>query len=174
MLPRLCTDCSKCFFCKISFNRHNKTFHRPHVQPAVDDDLRLRSANGAGTSQSNFENADNKVDVTSQTDFDDDNLSTVANDGSDSDDSSQHSDFSLNSQQSSDEEYGDTLSDIYSFWHLEMVDQMKKWSVNKLKQVVPSVFYNLTLISRALSRDDILKSIMDTAEHFQEMFLSGC
>ncbi len=34
------------------------------------------------------------------------------------------------------------------------------------------MFYNLTLISRALSRDGILKSIMGTAEHFQDMYCS--
>ena len=32
------------------------------------------------------------------------------------------------------------------------------------------MFYILTLISRALSRDDILQSIMDTADHFQEIY----
>jgi len=53
-----------------------------------------------------------------------------------------------------------------------MSKQMKKWSVNKLKKAVPLVFYNLTLISRELSRDAILKSIMGTAEHFQDMYCS--
>ena len=145
------------------------------------------------TSQSNFENGDEQVDVASQSDFDDDEQSGAlygGNDvqstsqskfengdeqvddgsGSDSDDSSQHSDFSVNSLCSNDEEYGDQLRDLYSFWRLEMVKQMKKWSVNKLKNAIPSVFYNLTLISRALSRDDILKSIMGTADHFGEMY----
>ena len=50
---------------------------------------------------------------------------------------------------------------------------MKKWSVNKFKKAVPSVFYNLTLISRALSRDDILNSIMETADHFGDMYCPG-
>ena len=54
-----------------------------------------------------------------------------------------------------------------------MVKQMKKWSVDKLKKAVSPVFYNLTLVSRALSRDDILTSIMETAEHFREMFCPG-
>jgi hypothetical protein len=53
-----------------------------------------------------------------------------------------------------------------------MVKQMKKWSGDKLKKAVPSMFYNLTLISRALSRDAILESIMDTADYFQDMYCS--
>ena len=52
----------------------------------------------------------------------------IVNDGSgsDSDGSTQHSDFSQNSRQSSNEEYGDTLRDLYNFWRLGMVKQMKK------------------------------------------------
>ena len=49
---------------------------------------------------------------------------------------------------------------------------MKKWSSAKLRKQTPSVLYNLTLISRALSRDAILKSIMDTADYFQDMYCS--
>ena len=124
------------------------------------------------TLQTNFlENADNQVDVASQ----DDDRSMIVNVGSGSkpDDSTQHSDFSRNSVNSSDEEYGDKLRDLYNFWHLEMVKQMKKWSGDKFKKAVPSVFYSLSLISRALSRDDILKSIMETADHFRDMYLPG-
>ena len=51
-----------------------------------------------------------------------------------------------------------------------MVKKMKKWSGDKIKKAVPSVFYILTLISRDLSRDDILQSIMDTAGHFREIY----
>ena len=88
------------------------------------------------TPQINFENADNQLDVSSQTDVDDDDRSMEVNVGSDSDDSSQydsdgssqHSDFSQNSQQSSDEECGDTLGWQYNFWNLKMVKKMKKWS----------------------------------------------
>ena len=117
MLPGFCTDCSRSFFCKIRFNRHNKKFHTTHIQTLVDNNLRLSGGMyGVVTSQSKFENADNKVDVTSQTDFDDDNLSTVTNDGSDSDDSGQCSDFTRNSVKSSNEEYSDSLSDRYSFF----------------------------------------------------------
>ena len=124
------------------------------------------------TSQSKFKNAANQVDVTSQTDFEDDDPSMMVNVGSGaaSDDSSQHSDFSQNSVNSNDEEFYNKLRDLYNFWHLKMVEKMKKWSDAKLKKVIPSVFYNLTLISRALSRDDILKSIMGTADHFGEMY----
>jgi hypothetical protein len=151
------------------------------------------------TSQSNFENDDTQVDTTSQTDFADDERSMVANDGSgsdcdgidddrsmdvnvgsdsddssqhDSDGSSQHSDFSENSQQSSDEEWGNTMDGRYNFWNQEMVKNMKKWSGDKIKKVIPSVFYTLTRVSRALARDGILKSIMGTAEHFQDMYCS--
>ena len=54
-----------------------------------------------------------------------------------------------------------------------MCKQLKKLSGAKLKKDITSVFYNLTPISRALSRDDILKSIMETADHFGDMYCSG-
>ena len=49
---------------------------------------------------------------------------------------------------------------------------MKEWSGVKLKRANPSVFYYLVLMSRALSRDSVLKSIMATADHFQDMYCS--
>ena len=91
-------DCSKWFSCRSGLNRHNKKIHTLDIQTNVDNNLRLSGEMyGVGTSQSKFENADNKVDVNSQTDFDDDDRSKVVNDsyGSDSDDRNQHSDFSL-------------------------------------------------------------------------------
>ena len=51
-----------------------------------------------------------------------------------------------------------------------MSEQMKEWSSHKLRKQTTSVFYILTLISRALSRDDILKLIMKTAEHFRDIY----
>ena len=104
MLPRLCTACSKYFFCKIIFKRHNRNVHGTHVQPPVDDDPSQSGGmyGGVEESQTKFENADKQVDANSQTDFDDDDRSMVVNDGSgsDSDDSSQHG--SDNSSQHSD------------------------------------------------------------------------
>ena len=47
---------------------------------------------------------------------------------------------------------------------------MKKWSDAKLKNVIPSVFYNLTLISRAQSWEDNLKTIMVTAGRYREKY----
>ena len=90
MLPKLCTHCNKWFSCKSSLNRYTKTFHRPHVQPSVDDDPRQNGGMYGddvvqSTSQTKFENADNQVDVASQTDFDDDDRSMIVNDGSGSD-----------------------------------------------------------------------------------------
>ena len=68
----------------------------------------------------------------SQTDFENDEQSMVVNVVSDSDDNNQHSDFSVNS---SVEEYGDKLSDIDSFWGLEICTRMKKCCVNKIKKI---------------------------------------
>ena len=96
----------------------------------------------------------------------------IVNGGSGSDSDNQHGDSEF-SQSSGDEEYDNKLRDLYNFWRLEMSEQMKKWSDVKLEKAVPSVFYNLTLISRALSRDDILKSIMETADHFRDMYCPG-
>ena len=56
----------------------------------------------------------------------------------------------------------------FGFWQLEMCKQMKKWSPNKFKKSVSSVFFNLTLISRALSRDAVLKRITKKARTFQK------
>ena len=64
----------------------------------------------------------------------------------------------------------DDFKSIYKFgfWNLEMCDQMKKWSGNKFKKTVVQVFFNLTLISRALSRDKFLKKIMKKGRKFQK------
>ena len=51
MLPRFCEDCSKWFFCKIIFIRHNKKFHSTITQPYVDNSVRLSD----GISQTNFD-----------------------------------------------------------------------------------------------------------------------
>ena len=165
MVKKVCVICLKVFANKSNLNKHTKTVHRTHVQPPVDefdnprqsgswvtsqtefddDDRSTVVDDGSGsycdgidefddpkqsggnavqsTPQTNFENADNQLDVSSQTDVDDDDRSMEVNVGSDSDDSSQHdsddssqhSDFSQNSRQSSDEEDGDTLSWQYYF-----------------------------------------------------------
>ena len=113
MLPKLCVRCNKWFSCKSSLNRSDRKVHGTHVRLPVNKIDNPEQSDGKyggddvqSTSQTKFENADNQVDVT-----DDDDRSMIVNDGSgsDSDDSSQHSDFSLNS---SDEEYGDKLRDL--------------------------------------------------------------
>ena len=82
MLPKLCTHCNKWFSCKSSLNRHTKTFHRPHVQPPVDDDHgQSGGMNGVGPSQTKYENANNQVYVASQTNFG--YRPMIDNDGSD-------------------------------------------------------------------------------------------
>ena len=62
------------------------------------------------------------------------------------------------------------MRDLNDFWQLEMSKQMTEWNSAKLRKYTPPVFYILTLISRALSRDNILQSIMDTADHFREIY----
>ena len=114
----------------------------------------------------NFENTDNQVDVGSG----DDDRSMICNVGSgtESDDSTQHSD----SSRGDDGESFNRLESIYSFWRLEMVKKMKEWSGVKIKRAAPSVFYYLTLMSRVLSRNSVLKSIMATADYFRDMYCS--
>ena len=60
------------------------------------------------------------------------------------------------------------LRDLSDFWQLEMSKQMREWNSSKLRKYTPPVFYILTLISRALSRDNTLKSIMKTAKRFRD------
>ena len=56
MLPRFCKDCSKWFFCKIIFNRHNKKFHSTLIQSHVDNSIRLSDGTSdVGISQTNFD-----------------------------------------------------------------------------------------------------------------------
>ena len=104
---------------KSNLNRHTETFHRSHVQPPVDEfDDPTQSGVLYGddhvqsTSQTKFENADNKVDVATQTDFDDDDRSMIDSDASDSDNTGGDSEFS----ESSDDDYDDKLEDLYNFW----------------------------------------------------------
>ena len=69
-IAKVCVPCFQVFANKSNLKRHNKTFHRPHVQPPVDNDPRQSGEmNGVGTSQTKFENGNNQVDVASQTDF---------------------------------------------------------------------------------------------------------
>ena len=66
----VCVSCFQVFANKSNLNRHNKKFHRPHVETPVDNDPRQScEMNGVGTSQAKFENGNNQVDVASQTDF---------------------------------------------------------------------------------------------------------
>ena len=60
------------------------------------------------------------------------------------------------------------LGDLSDFWQLEMSKQMREWNSSKLRKYTLPVFYILTHISRALSRDNILKSIMKTAKRFRD------
>ena len=60
------------------------------------------------------------------------------------------------------------LGDLRDFWELEMSKQMREWNSSKLRKYTLPVFYILTHISRALSRDNTLKSIMETAKHFRD------
>ena len=148
------------------------------------------SSVGAVSDSKCDDNDDNQVDVFSQ---DDDQL-TVDRDASDADGSYGDSELSDSGEFDLPEQSGGTkfenddnqidissqsgdhkcykLKWLYGFWNLEMFKKMKKWSGVKLKKAVPSVIYYLTLMSRALSRDSILKSIMVTADHFRKMSCS--
>ena len=69
-IGRVCVPCFQMFANSGNLRRHNKMFHRPHVQPPVDNSPRQSCGiNGVGTSQAKFENSTNQVDVASQTDF---------------------------------------------------------------------------------------------------------
>ena len=88
---------------------------------------------------------------------------------SDSDNTGGNSVFS----ESSNDDYDDKLENLYNFWRLEMCNSIKKWNGAKLKKDITSVFYNLTLISGALSHDDILELIMVIADHFRDSHSIG-
>ena len=79
-----------------------------------------------------------------------------------------HGDNDVQSTPQTKFENDDKLRDLNDFWQLEMSKQMTEWNSVKLRKYTPSVFYILTLTSRALSRDNILKSIMKTAKHFRD------
>ena len=75
MVKNVCVTCFKEFANKSNLNRHTETFHSSHVQPPVDDfddptqSGELYSDDAVqSTSQTKFENADNKVDDASQDD----------------------------------------------------------------------------------------------------------
>ena len=147
MPPKLCAHCNKRFSSKSDLIQHSKT--DCNQLPPFYGGLRQNGVLSQA-SQAKFENADNQV-------------------------SSQVDDRSTNVNVSSDGYYGDSeLSesgdgkprDLNDFWQLEMSKQMTEWNSVKLRKYIPSVFFILTLTSRALSRDNILKSIMKTAKHF--------
>ena len=122
------------------FVRHVKKYHSTPVTPLVDNSIKLNdSAGNVGISETNFD-----------LDLSEDENDTNA-------DRSSHITFD-----SSDEEC------ITDFWEEQMCEQMNEWSANKLQKTVLPVFYNLTVISRALSRDPVLKKIMKKACYFQK------
>ena len=126
--------------------------------------------NVQSTSQTKFENADNQVDVTSQTDFEDDDRSMVVNVGSGSDSDDSNDSGSEFSDRSDDESLDD-------FCHLDIWGAINKWSGDKTgKQKLKFVqnrLFKLTLLSRALHRDEICNSIMRIAERFKANFSMG-
>ena len=102
----------------------------------------------------NFENTDNQVDVGSG----DDDRSMICNvgSGSESDDSTQHSD----SSRGDDGESLNRLGSIHSFWRLEMVKQMKAYAYSLMLKIQP-INFNFSVISisdKYLFFDLLLKS----------------
>ena len=145
MPPKLCAHCNKRFSSKSDLIQHSKT--DCNQLPPFYGGLRQNGVLSQA-SQAKFENADNQV--SSQVD---DRSTNVGSDGyygelSESDDGKPR--------------------DLNDFWLLEMSKQMTEWNSAKLRLYTPSVFFILTLISRALSRDNILKSIMKTAKRFRD------
>ena len=83
---KVCMTCLKRFVIKSKLNQHIKRFHRPQGQAPVEEFDVLRQSgelshdNGVqSNSQTKFENADDRIDVASQTDFDNDDQSMIVN-----------------------------------------------------------------------------------------------
>ena len=100
--------CFNAFANKSNLNRHTKTFHRPLVDEFVDTRQSGGKYGGNGvqsTSQTKLENAVGQVDVTSQTDFEDDNQSAIVNVGFTPNSDNHYRDSELSEKSNGDKAY---------------------------------------------------------------------
>ena len=162
MENNMCRICMKDFSNNSNLTRHVKYIHGDRVcGGGKSRDIFSDTSSVGGNSHSECDNNDdNQVDDFSQ----DDDQSTVDNVGSGN-----------KSDDRSDDGSPHTSNDFYQ---LDIWSAINNWyggktGKQKLNFILNRLF-KLTLLSRAVSRDDSCESITRTAEHFQDTFYMGC